>query len=136
MSWSSGKIPNLGNEKDIADYVLKEHGGGGEDGYETASTSAASDADPEEYSVKLAADYVGRNNRKGDKRGVRLDEIGPRLELRLVKIVEGPPGNEGSVLHHEFSERFCGDASPLTDADARNSLSSSQDEEGDCCVEG
>lgn len=99
-----GKIPDLSREKDIADYVLKA-AGGGEDGYETASTSAASDADPEEYAVKLAADYVGRNNRKGDKRAVKLDEIGPRMELRLVKIVEGPPGKEGGVLYHEFVKK-------------------------------
>ncbi|KAG9045475.1 hypothetical protein FS837_006257 [Tulasnella sp. UAMH 9824] len=100
---SGGKIPDLSREKDIADYVLKA--AGGEDGYETASTSAASDADPEEYAVKLASDYVGRNNRKGDKRAVKLDEIGPRMELRLVKIVEGPPGKEGGVLFHEFVKK-------------------------------
>ncbi|KAG8982236.1 hypothetical protein FRB90_006930 [Tulasnella sp. 427] len=103
---SGGKVPNLSREKDIADYVLKAAGlGGGEDGYETASTSAASDADPEEYSVRLASDYVGRNNRKGDKRAVKLDEIGPRMELKLVKIVEGPPGKEGGVLFHEFVKK-------------------------------
>ncbi|KAG8952621.1 hypothetical protein FRC04_003983 [Tulasnella sp. 424] len=99
------KIPDLSREKDIADYVLKAAGGGGEEGYETASTSAASDADPEEYAVRLASDYVGRNNRKGDKRAVKLDEIGPRMELRLIKIVEGPPGKEGGVLYHEFVKK-------------------------------
>lgn len=98
---SLNKIPDLGREKDIADYVLKQ---AGDDGYETASTSAASDADPEEYAVKLASNYVGRNNKKGDKRAVKLDEIGPRMELRLMKIVEGPPGKEGNVLHHGYSE--------------------------------
>ncbi|KAG8912136.1 hypothetical protein FRC01_005270 [Tulasnella sp. 417] len=103
-SGSGGKIPDLSREKDIADYVLKA-AGGGEDGYETASTSAASDADPEEYAVRLASDYVGRNNRKGDKRAVKLDEIGPRMELRLIKIVEGPPGKEGGVLYHEFVKK-------------------------------
>lgn len=102
---ATAKIPNLSREKDIADYVLRATGGvGGEEGYETASTSAASDADPEEYAVRLASDYVGRNNRKGDKRAVKLDEIGPRMELKLVKIVEGPPGKEGGVLFHEFGE--------------------------------
>ncbi|KAG8995495.1 hypothetical protein FRB94_009115 [Tulasnella sp. JGI-2019a] len=94
----SGNIVNLSKEKDLADYVLKQH----EDGYETGSTSAASDADPEESAVRLAANYPGRNNRKGDKRAVRLSEVGPRMELRLVKITEGPPGREGSVLYHEF----------------------------------
>lgn len=103
-STSNTKLPDLGHEKDIADYVLKH---AGEDGYETASTSAASDVDAEEYSVKLAGDYVGRNNRKGDKRGVKLDEIGPRMELRLVKIAEGAPGKEGTILYHSFGRLTC-----------------------------
>ncbi|KAG8865386.1 hypothetical protein FRB96_000276 [Tulasnella sp. 330] len=94
----SGNVVNLSKEKDLADYVLKQH----EEGYETGSTSAASDADPEESAVRLAANYPGRNNKKGDKRAVRLSEVGPRMELRLVKITEGPPGKEGSVLYHEF----------------------------------
>lgn len=91
---------NLGSVKDVADYVLGSRGGG-EDGYETAgSTSAASEG--EENSVQLAGDYTGRNNRRGEKRAVRLDEIGPRLELRLVKVTEGVPGKDGAVLYHEF----------------------------------
>lgn len=93
-------IVDLSNEKDVAEYLLRTH----EDGYETGSTSAASEADPEEVSVRLAGDYTGRNNRRGEKRAVRLDEIGPRMELKLVKIVEGVPGKEGGVLFHEFSE--------------------------------
>jgi ribosome biogenesis protein SSF1/2 len=42
--------------------------------------------------------YVGRNNRRGQKRAVRLDEIGPRMEMRLVKITKGVPGKEGGHL--------------------------------------
>lgn len=102
MSSTGGSVRgtlNLGNEKDVADYLLGVRDG--EDGYETAgSTSAASEG--EEASVRLASDYTGRNNRRGEKRAVRLDEIGPRLELRLVKITEGVPGKEGAVLYHEF----------------------------------
>jgi ribosome biogenesis protein SSF1/2 len=50
----------------------------------------------------LADDYVGRNNKKGQKKAVRLSEVGPRMELRLIKISEGVPGKEGAVLYHEF----------------------------------
>lgn len=103
VSSSTGKVLDLGNVQDVADYLLRNRDGeGGDDGYETGSTSAASEADPEESSVRLAGDYTGRNNRKGEKRAVRLDEIGPRMELRLVKIAEGIPGKEGGIVFHEF----------------------------------
>ena len=96
-----GKTLDLGDEKDVADYLLRTRTQE-DDGYETGSTSAASDADPDELSVRLASNYPGRNNRRGEKRAVKLDEIGPRMELRLVKITEGVPGKEGAVLFHKF----------------------------------
>ena len=95
---SSG-ILNLGNEKDVADFLLRERGDGG---YESAASSAESIAGDEGDAVNLAEDYVGRNNKKGQRRAVRLDEVGPRMELRLLKITEGVPGKEGSVIFHEF----------------------------------
>lgn len=114
-SGSSGAVLDLGNEKDVADYVLRAHGGrggatsvdvDGGGGYETAGSevsSVAEGTDAEDI-VSLAEDYVGRNNRRGQKRAVHLDEIGPRMELRLVKIAEGVPGKEGAVIHHQFGE--------------------------------
>ena len=106
----SGAVLDLGNEKDVADYVLRAHGGRGgasvDGGYETAASevsSVAEGTDAEDI-VSLAEDYVGRNNRRGQKRAVHLDEIGPRMELRLVKITEGVPGKEGAVIHHQFGE--------------------------------
>ena len=66
----------------------------------SASSAAGDDGD----AVSLAGDYVGRNNKRGQRRAVRLDEIGPRMELRLVKITEGIPGKEGEVLYHRFGE--------------------------------
>jgi ribosome biogenesis protein SSF1/2 len=117
----AGAVLDLGNEKDVADYVLRARGGGAstDGGYETAASemSSAAEGDDAEDVVSLAEDYVGRNNRKGQKRAVRLDEIGPRMEMRLVKITEGVPGKEGAVIYHEFgkwqrrraapSTRFC-----------------------------
>ena len=109
----SGAVLDLGNEKDVADYVLRTHGGrggatsvDGGGGYETAASevsSVAEGTDAEDV-VSLAEDYVGRNNRRGQKRAVHLDEIGPRMELRLVKIAEGVPGKEGAVIYHQFGE--------------------------------
>jgi ribosome biogenesis protein SSF1/2 len=99
---------DLGNEKDVADYVLRARGerSSTTDGYESAVTSDVSSAAEDDADiVSLAEDYVGRNNRKGQKRAVRLDEIGPRMELRLVKITEGLPGRESAVIYHEFVKK-------------------------------
>ncbi|KAK1217496.1 rRNA-binding ribosome biosynthesis protein [Marasmius sp. AFHP31] len=99
-------IPDLGLEKDIADFVLRKRGEPGPDaGYESAASSADSVAGDEGDAVDLADDYVGRNNKKGQRRAVRLDEVGPRMELRLVKISEGVPGKEGQVMYHEFVKK-------------------------------
>ena len=95
-------LPDLGNEKDVADFILKKTGAGGGGGYESAASSASSVAGDEGNAVSLADDYVGRNNKKGQRKAVILDEIGPRMELRLVKITEGVPGKEGPVIYHEF----------------------------------
>ena len=101
-SKASESLVNLGREHDVADYILRGKGEAGpdDDGYETATSYASSAAEDEGDAVSLADDYVGRNNKKGQKKAVRLDEIGPRMELRLVKIVEGVPGKEGDVMYH------------------------------------
>ncbi|KAH7342083.1 Brix domain-containing protein [Rhizoctonia solani] len=113
------RVLDLGREKDLADYVLRAPGEAGPDGYESAS-SAASDVDGEggTAEVNLAGDYVGRNNRAGSKRAVKLTEIGPRLELRLVKITEGVPGKQGAVLYHEFVKKTAAQTSELKKAAA------------------
>jgi ribosome biogenesis protein SSF1/2 len=36
------------------------------------------------------------------RKAVRLDEVGPRIELRLIKISEGVPGKGGAVMYHGF----------------------------------
>ncbi|KIK63699.1 hypothetical protein GYMLUDRAFT_259392 [Collybiopsis luxurians FD-317 M1] len=103
---SSGSVLDLGNEKDVADFLLRKRGEPGPDGgYESAASSTESVAGDDGDTVNLADDYVGRNNRKGQRRAVRLDEVGPRLELRLVKITEGVPGKDSSVIYHEFVKK-------------------------------
>jgi len=102
---STGSVLDLGNERDVADFVLRKRGEPGPDGgYESAASSAESAVGDDGDAVNLADDYVGRNNKKGQRRAVRLDEVGPRLELRLVKITEGVPGKEGAVMYHEFGD--------------------------------
>ncbi|KAG6817082.1 hypothetical protein H0H87_012850 [Tephrocybe sp. NHM501043] len=99
-------VLDLGNEKDVADFMLRRRGEAGPDGgYESAASSTESVAGDDGDAVDLADDYVGRNNKKGQRRAVKLDEVGPRMELRLVKIVEGVPGKEGNVIYHHFVKK-------------------------------
>ncbi|KAF8604501.1 Brix-domain-containing protein [Ceratobasidium sp. AG-I] len=118
-STAAHRVLDLGREKDVADYVLRAAGEPGPDGFESAS-SAASDVDGEggPAEVHLAGDYVGRNNRAGAKRAVKLTEIGPRLELKLVKITEGVPGKQGAVLYHEFVKKTAAESTELKRAAA------------------
>jgi len=106
---STSGFLDLGNEKDVADFLLRrrgEPGPAGADGYESAASSASSAAgDDDADAVSLAGDYVGRNNKKGQKRAVKLDEIGPRMELRLIKISEGVAGKEGGVIYHDIVKK-------------------------------
>ena len=111
-STSMTGVLDLGNEKDVADFLLRKRGEVGpasEGGYESAVSSASSAAGDDADAVSLVDDYVGRNNKKGQKKAVKLDEVGPRMELRLVKITEGLPGKEGAVMHHEFGKRLVSD---------------------------
>ncbi|KAG6836646.1 hypothetical protein H0H93_005476 [Arthromyces matolae] len=113
-SSSVSGILDLGNEKDIADFVLRRRGDPGPDGgYESAASSTESVAGDDGDAVDLAGDYVGRNNKKGQRRAVRLDEIGPRMELRLVKIVESVPGKDGNVIYHHFVKKTRGEIAEL-----------------------
>lgn len=112
---SSKHILDLGNEQDVADFLLRKKGEPGptSDGYESAASTASSVAGDDGDAISLGDDYVGRNNKKGQKRAVRLDEIGPRMELRLIKITEGVPGKEGGVIYHEFGTLSSLDSVPL-----------------------
>jgi len=115
-SISTTSVVDLGNEKDVADFLLRkrgEPGPGSEGGYESAASSASSAAGDDVDAVSLADDYVGRNNKKGQKKAVKLDEVGPRMELRLVKITEGVPGKESAVMYHEFVKKSKVEAAAL-----------------------
>lgn len=106
---------DLGNAEDIADYLLRrsradsttpsEASGTTGTNYDSASETDASEAESDSNAVELPEDYVGRGNKKGSRKAVRLVEMGPRMELRLVKIVEGLVGSkkgEGETVFHEF----------------------------------
>lgn len=106
---SAGRKVDLTNDQDISDYLL----GLRASGYDTASESEGdSEAEGSDTGVgassrkiELPADY-GRS-KKGETKAVRLVEIGPRIEMKLGKVVEGVVGGargEGETVWHERSE--------------------------------
>ncbi|KAJ8663183.1 hypothetical protein O0I10_001360 [Lichtheimia ornata] len=82
-------LPDMSKYDDISDYVMKE-----------AIISESDVEDGPESTVTLAQNMHGRNNRKNEQRAVRLQEIGPRLTLDLIKIENGMCG--GEVLYHKY----------------------------------
>jgi ribosome biogenesis protein SSF1/2 len=105
---ANGRKLDLTNDQDISDYLL----GLRSNGYDTASESEGdseaegSDTGPGQSSrkIELPADY-GRS-KKGETKAVRLVEIGPRIEMKLGKVVEGVVGGargEGETVWHERS---------------------------------
>lgn len=107
---SGKRAPNLASTEDIADYLLRRTGTPGSEyastaGYESMSETDMSEAESDTNAVELPEDYVGRGNKKGQRKAVRLIETGPRLELKLIKVVEGLVGSkkgEGQTVFHEF----------------------------------
>lgn len=87
-------LPDMSKYDDISDYVMKE-----------AIISESDVEDGPESTVTLAQNMHGRNNRKNEQRAVRLQEIGPRLTLDLIKIENGMCG--GEVLYHKYGKCIC-----------------------------
>ncbi|KAF9946401.1 hypothetical protein BGZ65_009762 [Modicella reniformis] len=86
------EVPDLHGFNDISEYVLRG-----------AFASESDIEDGPESTVTLGQDYIGRNNRKQDQRAIKLVELGPRMELKLVKIQAGMC--DGEVLFHDFIKR-------------------------------
>ncbi|GAA6024514.1 hypothetical protein JCM10207_000402 [Rhodosporidiobolus poonsookiae] len=117
-------VLDLSRADDISDYILRQQDLGFvtsdsevSDMSDAGSASGGSDSEADEKrgKVRLAGDYVGRGNRgkgvRGDKRAVRLVELGPRMELGLVKVEEGV--GEGEVMFHEMVHKTNREASEL-----------------------
>jgi ribosome biogenesis protein SSF1/2 len=85
------KLPDLSQFEDVSDYVLRE-----------AFASESDLEDGPENTVTLAQRYVGRNNQSSEQRAVRLVEMGPRMELRLLKVQAGLC--DGEVLYHSYGK--------------------------------
>uniref|UniRef100_A0A8C1WXE3 Peter pan homolog n=1 Tax=Cyprinus carpio TaxID=7962 RepID=A0A8C1WXE3_CYPCA len=84
------KFPNMSKLEDISELLMK--------GVNLSESEAEQDGD--HNITELPQVYSGRGNMASQQSAVRLTEIGPRMTLQLVKIVEGM--GEGKVLYHSF----------------------------------
>ncbi len=60
--------------------------------------SFASESDVEDAADATVS--LPRDHEVSEKRAIKLFELGPRLDLKLIKIQSGLCG--GEVIHHEF----------------------------------
>lgn len=84
------QVPDLRSLEDVSDFITK------------AGYGSESEADDEAATVSLSAD-LGRVNRARTKSAVKLQEIGPRMTLQLVKIEEGLCS--GAVIFDAYGEK-------------------------------
>ena len=90
-----GQLDDLSHYTDVADYVRAMEGGKA-----GAMTSDSEGEVGEEAQVELGDRFVGRGNVRGQRSGVRLKEVGPRLTLSLLKAEDDFCG--GRVLYHHY----------------------------------
>ncbi|KAI7803500.1 suppressor of SWI4 1 homolog isoform X1 [Triplophysa rosa] len=84
------KFPNMSKLEDISELLMK--------GVNLSESEAEQDGD--HNITELPQVYSGRGNMASQQSAVRLTEIGPRMTLQLVKILEGM--GDGKVLHHSI----------------------------------
>lgn len=89
------EIPDLSQYGDISEYIMKE--------------AAGSDSEVDEDSVvTLGQKYVGHLNRKASRRAVHLVEVGPRIKMQLIRILDGFCA--GKTLYHVVGRGKAGPA--------------------------
>ncbi|XP_058076983.1 peter Pan-like protein [Magnolia sinica] len=81
------QVPDLRSLQDVSDFVTK------------AGYGSESEADDEAATVNLESD-LGRVNRASTKSAVKLQEIGPRMTLQLMKVEEGLCS--GGIIFNEY----------------------------------
>ncbi|XP_057456670.1 peter Pan-like protein [Lotus japonicus] len=114
----SHQVPDLRNLHDVSDFVTK------------AGYGSESEADEEAATVTLSSD-IGRVNRASTKSAVKLQEIGPRMTLQLVRIEKGLCS--GEVLFSEYgnpSDKGKGD-DEMQDSEDGEDSEGSEDEDQD-----
>lgn len=99
---NKNKVPNLSGYNDIADFVLHSRNRARTGGSDYAGYSSESEIDDLPGSkIMLPDDFLDK--KKNTNVALRLHELGPRMNLSLVKIEEGLC--RGNVVHHEYIKR-------------------------------
>ncbi|KAL6217225.1 hypothetical protein ACLB2K_010442 [Fragaria x ananassa] len=88
------EVPDLRNLQDVSDFVTNFS-------FSRAGYGSESEGDEEAATVTLASD-LGRVNRASSKSAIKLQEIGPRMTLRLIKVENGLC--QGAVLFSEYGD--------------------------------
>eukprot|EP00750_Incisomonas_marina_P003571 INCI1323.1.p1 GENE.INCI1323.1~~INCI1323.1.p1 ORF type:complete len:406 (-),score=86.13 INCI1323.1:620-1837(-) len=89
------RIPNLQGMEDISEFI---HGGGTH-----GAVTSDSEAGDETGHIVLPDRYRGQGNTKSAQSAIKLMEIGPRMELQLIKVEHGIC--DGEVLYHAHIEK-------------------------------
>ncbi|GEQ69624.1 hypothetical protein JCM33374_g3297 [Metschnikowia sp. JCM 33374] len=98
------KLPNLTNHTDISDLVLDPYSVGGL----TSDSEVEDDAVVEiqntqvQHVKKKAADEVPASATR--KRAIKLQELGPRINMSLVKIEESILGSSKTIYHSNVTK--------------------------------
>ncbi|EGF77970.1 hypothetical protein BATDEDRAFT_20539 [Batrachochytrium dendrobatidis JAM81] len=96
-------VPDLKGYKDISDYVIR------------GAFSTESDVeDATESTVTLPDNYQPKDSIKTSQRAIKLIELGPRMELELVKIQGGLCA--GEIIHHSFVKKTSEEIKKLEEA--------------------
>ena len=93
------KVPDLSKYSDISEFLT--------DGYFSESDGE----DGPESQVVLPQKLAGRGNLKSNRSVIRLTELGPRVELQLVKIEDGL--GDGEVLYHSYVQKTAAEKKEL-----------------------
>ncbi|XP_033098988.1 suppressor of SWI4 1 homolog [Anneissia japonica] len=87
------KVPNLSRYTDVSEY------------FTNAGNLSESEAEQDgpHNEVNLPQSIGSRGNMTAEKSAIRLVEIGPRIQLQLVKIEEGVCN--GDIIYHQFVKK-------------------------------
>lgn len=95
------KIPDLRGLGDVSEFVTK------------AGYGSESEAEDDAAMVQLSSD-IGHLNYKSQKNAVKLQEIGPRMTMQLVKVEEGLCS--GAIMFHEYVKKTSEEISALKES--------------------
>ncbi|KAK9807808.1 hypothetical protein WJX72_010030 [[Myrmecia] bisecta] len=93
-------LPDMSNMRDISEFLTKSGYGSESEGEEAEASR-----------VTLAHD-MGKGNLASRQSRIKLQEIGPRMELEIVKVEEGMCA--GQVLYHSYIQKTAAEKAQLT----------------------